>query len=60
MLPVALCILKFYSEIIMLTKATEVLYITCCIRNYLMAIVEKLLAFGSCRTQFSGHCVCSQ
>ena len=60
MLLIALCKLTFYSKIIMLTKATKVLYTTSCIRNLVMAIVEKLLVFGSCRTQFSCHCVCSQ
>ena len=57
---IALYQLKLYSKIIMLTKATKVLYTTFCIRNLLIAIVEKLLVFGSCRTQFSCHCVCSQ
>lgn len=43
MLLIALCKLKFYSKIIMLRKATKVLYTTFCIRNLLIAIVEKLL-----------------
>ena len=35
---IALCKLKFYSKIIMLTKAAKVLYTTFCIHNLLMAI----------------------